>query len=119
MTTLPSTSTVALPTTIDLATSDFIYISLRRFTLKGNLEVLDKLSDRCPSPRRDNHDIERIGREKMALLHEEALNLQENLGAILDRLTVARQECERLAKENRFLQEYIGSLMETGSLVSN
>lgn len=120
MTTLPSTKTVSLPTAIDLATSDFIYISLRHATLKGNLlEVPDQLSDRCPSPRRDNNDIERIGREKMALLHEEAVSLQENLGGIVDRLTVVRQEYERLAKENRWLQEYIGSLMATGNLFSD
>lgn len=74
--------------------------------------------ERSTSPRRDNVTIERIGREKVKVLRQEAEHMQENLGDILDRIGTVKDEYERLSSENRFLQDYIGNLMSSSDILN-
>jgi mevalonate kinase len=74
--------------------------------------------ERSTSPRRDNVTIERIGREKVKVLRQEAQLMQDNLGDILDRIGTVKDEYERLSSENRFLQDYIGNLMSSSDILN-
>ena len=74
--------------------------------------------ERCTSPRRDNVAIERIGREKVLVLRQEAQLMQDSLSDILERLATIKEDYERLSNENRFLQDYIGNLMATSNILN-
>ncbi|KAL7266134.1 hypothetical protein RUND412_011332 [Rhizina undulata] len=71
---------------------------------------------RSMSPRRNSEEIERLGSEAKAMLEQQAQALQSGLLALLDRVEKVREEHDKLEDENRFLQEYIGSLMATSKI---
>lgn len=116
--TIPPPPSPSASTTFSLATADLIGVSLRKAPVASIPDLTVAPSERCTSPRRDNSDIERIGREKVSLLQQEAQHLQQSLSVILERIDRIKEEYERLASENRFLQDYIGNLMSTGNLIS-
>ncbi|KAK9458742.1 uncharacterized protein V1516DRAFT_604923, partial [Lipomyces oligophaga] len=47
------------------------------------------------------------------LLEKEAQALQSGLAAILERITTAKSEFDQLDKTNKYLQDYIGNLMNS------
>lgn len=79
-------------------------------------EEYDEEDARAMSPRRSIAELEQIGSEAKALLEEQAKALQSGLLALLERVDKVKEEHEKLEAENRFLQEYIGSLMATSKI---
>jgi hypothetical protein len=68
---------------------------------------------RAMSPRRDSVEIDRLADHVRHAMEKEARDLQTGLLEMVDRIEAARVECERLEGGNRFLQSYIGELMQT------
>ncbi|RPB20810.1 hypothetical protein L211DRAFT_791555 [Terfezia boudieri ATCC MYA-4762] len=83
---------------------------------KQEYEEYDEEDARTMSPRRSIAELEQIGSEAKALLEEQAKALQSGLLALLERVDKVKEEHEKLEAENRFLQEYIGSLMATSKI---
>jgi len=71
---------------------------------------------RTMSPRRSIAELEKVGSEARAALEEQARALQSGLLALLERVDKVKEEHQKLEAENRFLQEYIGSLMATSKI---
>jgi phage shock protein A len=82
-------------------------------------EVYGEDDARSMSPRRNSEELEKIGREAKATLEQQAKTLQSGLLALLDRVDKVREEHDKLEGENRFLQEYIGSLMATSKITGD
>ncbi|KAH8150035.1 uncharacterized protein LAJ45_05721 [Morchella importuna] len=82
-------------------------------------EIYAEDDARSMSPRRNSEELERIGREAKAMLEQQAKTLQSGLLALLDRVDKVREEHDKLEGENRFLQEYIGSLMATSKITGD
>lgn len=70
---------------------------------------------RAMSPRRDSTDMERLGKEARQILQEQAKTLQSSLQALAERIEEVKHEHDKLENENKFLQDYIGSLTQTVS----
>ncbi|KAL1962051.1 hypothetical protein VTN77DRAFT_637 [Rasamsonia byssochlamydoides] len=70
---------------------------------------------RAMSPRRDSADVERLGKEARQTLQEQARNLQSSLQALAERIEEVKNDHDKLESENKFLQDYIGSLTQTMS----
>jgi hypothetical protein len=68
---------------------------------------------RSMSPRRDSVETDRLAEGVRRAMEKEARDLQTGLLEMVDRIEAARVECERLEGGNRFLQSYIGELMQT------
>jgi len=90
---------------------------------EGQARVLPKTFDeydeddaRAMSPRRSAAELEIIGSEAKALLEKQARDLQSGLLDLLERVDKVKEEHQKLEAENRFLQEYIGSLMATSKI---
>jgi len=87
-----------------------------------NVEIHDEEYDegdaRTMSPRRTSEEIEKLGQETREALMEQALTLQESLRNICHRVESVRNEHEKLEGENKFLQNYIGELMQTTKITS-
>ncbi|KAH3675504.1 hypothetical protein WICMUC_002695 [Wickerhamomyces mucosus] len=49
---------------------------------------------------------------------KKALYLRDKLDALLRRTIHSKQNCERLAHDNAYLQEFVGNLMSTGDYLS-
>jgi len=79
----------------------------------------DEEDARRMSPRRNSEELERIGTEARAVLEEQAKSLQSGLLALIDRVDKVKEEHDKLEGENRFLQEYIGSLMATSKITAS
>ncbi|KAF2205326.1 hypothetical protein GQ43DRAFT_36225 [Delitschia confertaspora ATCC 74209] len=73
---------------------------------------------RTMSPRRSSEEIEKMGQEARQALIEQAKQLQASLLEIVDRVETVRSEHEKLEGGNRFLQSYIGELMQTSKITS-
>lgn len=71
------------------------------------------------SPRRNSEELAQLGAETKARLEAQAQTLQSGLLALLDRVEKVREEHDKLEGENRFLQEYIGSLMATAKITGS
>lgn len=82
-------------------------------------EVYGEDDARSMSPRRNSEELEKIGKEAKATLEQQAKTLQSGLLALLDRVDKVREEHDKLEGENRFLQEYIGSLMATSKITGD
>lgn len=52
-------------------------------------------------------------------IHRQAKLLQESLLALLDRVDKVREEHDKLEGENKFLQDYIGHLMQTSKITGS
>jgi hypothetical protein len=74
---------------------------------------------RAMSPRRTSEDIHKMGKEARAELQRHALALQESLTTICDRIEAVRDEHQKLDKNNKFLQKYIGDLLHTSKITAS
>ncbi|KAF2720477.1 hypothetical protein K431DRAFT_226432 [Polychaeton citri CBS 116435] len=74
---------------------------------------------RTMSPRRSSEEVDRLGEEARLALIEQARILQNSLQAIVDRVESVKTEHERLEGGNKFLQSYIGELMQTSRITSS
>ncbi|KAF2839287.1 hypothetical protein M501DRAFT_901756, partial [Patellaria atrata CBS 101060] len=81
-------------------------------------EEYDPEDARTMSPRRSSEDIERMSEDARAQLIEQAKQLQASLQDIVDRVESVRSEHEKLEGGNRFLQSYIGELMQTSKITT-
>lgn len=59
-----------------------------------------------------------MGQDARQALIEQAKALQASLMEIVDRVEVVKNEHEKLEGGNRFLQSYIGELMQTSKITS-
>lgn len=78
-----------------------------------------EMDPRNMSPRRDSEELDQLGAETKARLQAQAQSLQSGLLALLERVDKVREEHDKLEGENRFLQEYIGSLMATSKITGS
>ncbi|KAI5850666.1 hypothetical protein BZA05DRAFT_60501 [Tricharina praecox] len=78
-----------------------------------------EMDPRNMSPRRDSEELHQLGAETKARLEAQAQSLQSGLLALLERVDKVREEHDKLEGENRFLQEYIGSLMATSKITGS
>lgn len=81
-------------------------------------EEYDDGDARTMSPRRSSEEIEKMGQEARQALIEQAKALQASLLEIVDRVEVVKSEHEKLEGGNKFLQSYIGELMQTSKITS-
>ncbi|KAF1955338.1 hypothetical protein CC80DRAFT_386338, partial [Byssothecium circinans] len=82
-------------------------------------EEYDDGDARTMSPRRSSEEIEKMGKEAREALIEQAKALQASLLEIVDRVEIVRSEHEKLEGGNKFLQSYIGELMQTSKITSS
>ncbi|EAT81330.1 hypothetical protein SNOG_11622 [Parastagonospora nodorum SN15] len=91
--------------------------------LVPNIELKEEEYDdgdaRTMSPRRSSEEIEKMGQDARQALIEQAKQLQASLMEIVDRVEVVKNEHEKLEGGNRFLQSYIGELMQTSKITSS
>jgi len=87
-----------------------------------NIELKEEEYDdgdaRTMSPRRSSEEIEKMGQDAHQALIEQAKALQASLMQIVDRVEIVKNEHEKLEGGNRFLQSYIGELMQTSKITS-
>ncbi|KAF9728977.1 hypothetical protein PMIN03_009166 [Paraphaeosphaeria minitans] len=93
-------------------------------------EEYDDGDARTMSPRRSSEEIEKMGQEaRQALIDphawtptltfvRQAKALQASLMEIVDRVEIVKSEHEKLEGGNKFLQSYIGELMQTSKITS-
>lgn len=81
-------------------------------------EEYDDGDARTMSPRRSSEEIEKMGQEARQALIEQAKQLQASLLEIVDRVEIVKSEHEKLEGGNKFLQSYIGELMQTSKITS-
>lgn len=74
---------------------------------------------RAMSPRRSSQEVDRLGEAARRDLVEQAKELQTSLQAIIDRVETVKSEHEKLEGGNKFLQSYIGELMQTSKITSS
>lgn len=86
--------------------------------MKEEEEEYDDGDARTMSPRRSSEEIEKMGHDARQALIEQAKQLQASLMEIVDRVEVVKNEHEKLEGGNKFLQSYIGELMNTSKLTS-
>lgn len=73
---------------------------------------------RSMSPRRTSEVIEKLGEDARRNLIEQAQALRASLMAIVDRVEAVKIEHEKLEGGNKFLQSYIGELIQTSKITS-
>lgn len=81
-------------------------------------EEYDDDDARTMSPRRSSEEIEKMGQEARQALIDQAKALQASLLEIVDRVEIVKSEHEKLEGGNKFLQSYIGELMQTSKITS-
>jgi len=74
---------------------------------------------RAMSPRRSSAEVDRLEEDARRDLVEQAKVLQMSLQAIVDRVETVKSEHEKLEGGNKFLQSYIGELMQTSKITSS
>ncbi|KAF2765206.1 hypothetical protein EJ03DRAFT_280506 [Teratosphaeria nubilosa] len=74
---------------------------------------------RTMSPRRSSEEVDKLGESARKDLIEQAKMLQTSLQAIVDRVEEVKNEHEKLEGGNKFLQSYIGELMQTSKITSS
>lgn len=82
-------------------------------------EEYDEGDVRSMSPRRNSAEVDKLGEEARTELIEQAKTLQASLQAIVDRVESVKSEHEKLEGGNKFLQSYIGELMQTSKITSS
>ncbi|KAI5359490.1 Putative short coiled-coil protein [Septoria linicola] len=78
----------------------------------------DENDVRTMSPRRNSEEVDKLSEEARKDLIEQAKLLQMSLQAIVDRVETVKNEHEKLEGGNKFLQSYIGELMQTSKITS-
>ncbi|KAI7604231.1 hypothetical protein KC346_g11555 [Hortaea werneckii] len=71
------------------------------------------------SPRRNSAEVDKLEEQARKDLIEQAKVLQTSLQAIVDRVEEVKSEHEKLEGGNKFLQSYIGELMQTSNITSS
>lgn len=74
---------------------------------------------RAMSPRRNSEEVDKLSEDARRDLIEQARVLQTSLQAIVDRVETVKSEHEKLEGGNKFLQSYIGELMQTSKITSS
>jgi len=74
---------------------------------------------RSMSPRRNSEEVDKLGEDARRDLIAQAQMLQTSLQAIVDRVETVKTEHEKLEGGNKFLQSYIGELMQTSKITSS
>ncbi|KXL49774.1 MAG: hypothetical protein FE78DRAFT_160220 [Acidomyces sp. 'richmondensis'] len=74
---------------------------------------------RTMSPRRNSEEVDRLGEAAKDDLIKQAKQLQASLQAIVERVEAVKNEHEKLEGGNKFLQSYIGELMQTSKITSS
>jgi len=74
---------------------------------------------RTMSPRRTSEEVDRLGENARQALMQQAKELQDSLLQIVDRVESVKSEHKKLEGGNRFLQSYIGELMQTSKITSS
>lgn len=92
--------------------------SNQRVQLEESEEEYEEGDVRCMSPRRSMEAVEKIGQDARQSLIEQAKTLQASLNAIVDRVETVKEEHEKLEGGNKFLQSYIGELIQTSKITS-
>lgn len=85
-------------------------------TVESDIEEGDV---RTMSPRRNSAEVDQLGEEARRQMIEQARTLQMSLQAIVDRVEEVKSEHEKLEGGNKFLQSYIGELMQTSKITSS
>jgi len=86
--------------------------------IERNDEEYDSGDARCMSPRRTSEEIEKLANQSRQAMMDQARMLQESLLDIVDRVENIKSQHEKLEGGNRFLQSYIGELMQTSKITS-
>ncbi|KAL1302811.1 hypothetical protein AAFC00_003149 [Neodothiora populina] len=86
--------------------------------LRPEDEEYDEDDVRNLSPRRTSEVTEKLGEDARRHLIEQAKQLQASLMAIVDRVETVKVEHEKLEGGNKFLQSYIGELIQTSKITS-
>lgn len=73
---------------------------------------------RTMSPRRNSAEVDKLEEQARKDLIEQAKVLQTSLQA-MDRVEEVKSEHEKLEGGNKFLQSYIGELMQTSKITSS
>ncbi|KAF2401583.1 hypothetical protein EJ06DRAFT_474897 [Trichodelitschia bisporula] len=81
-------------------------------------EHYDENDARTMSPRRSSEEVDRLEEGARQALIEQAKALQQSLLQLVDRVESVKSEHEKLEGGNRFLQSYIGELMQTSKITS-
>ncbi|KAF4556114.1 Hypothetical protein D9617_1g079890 [Elsinoe fawcettii] len=76
-------------------------------------EEYDQDDVRCMSPKRSIDEVEKLSEDARSALIEQAKQLQASLMAIVDRVETVKEEHDKLEGGNKFLQQYIGELIQT------
>ncbi|GAB7356091.1 hypothetical protein MBLNU459_g6698t2 [Dothideomycetes sp. NU459] len=82
-------------------------------------EEYDPDDVRSMSPRRTSEVINKLGEDARQRMIEQAKALQTSLMAIVDRVETVKSEHEKLEGGNKFLQSYIGELIQTSKITSS
>jgi len=87
-----------------------------------NIELTDEEygpgDARTMSPRRTSEEVDRLGESARQALIQQAKELQDSLLQIVDKVESVKTEHEKLEGGNRFLQSYIGELMQTSKITA-
>ncbi|KAF1347753.1 hypothetical protein BDV97DRAFT_298506 [Delphinella strobiligena] len=86
--------------------------------LRPEDEEYDEDDVRNLSPRRTSEVTEKLGEDARQHLIEQAKQLQASLMAIVDGIETVKVEHEKLEGGNKFLQSYIGELIQTSKITS-
>jgi len=73
---------------------------------------------RTMSPRRNSTEVDRLSEAARQDLREQAKVLQMSLQDIVDKIERVKTEQEKLEAGNKFLQSYIGELMQTSKITA-
>ncbi|KAF2435330.1 putative bZIP transcription factor [Tothia fuscella] len=82
-------------------------------------EHYDEGDARTMSPRRSSEEVERLEEGARQTMIEQAKALQESLSSIVEQVESVKAEHEKLEGGNKFLQSYIGELMNTSKITSS
>lgn len=98
--------------------SGTIVISRGSMEVEPAAEQYDEDDPRMMSPRRTTEEIERLSEDARQAMIDQAKALQASLLDLVDRVETVRSEHEKLEGGNRFLQSYIGELMQTSKITA-
>jgi len=88
-----------------------------------NIEMIDEEyapgDARSMSPRRTSEEVDRLGENARQALLQQAKELQDSLLQIVTRVESVKSEHKKLEGGNRFLQSYIGELMQTSKITAS
>ncbi|KIW08614.1 hypothetical protein, variant [Verruconis gallopava] len=81
-------------------------------------EEYDEGDARTMSPRRSSEEVDRLEEGLRQNMIEQSKQLQASLLSLVDRVESVKAEHEKLEGGNRFLQSYIGELMQTSKITA-